>query len=99
MVFDNASAYNNYDYNRSVGYAEIKAKKGTVSAAFPDLTNGSFVVSIFHDEDNNQDLNLQNGLPIEGYGTSGIEDPYHTPSFSEALVPADTTTINIHYLQ
>ena len=99
FVFADEASYNAFDYFNTVGYAELDASGPALTYTFPDLTAGPYVVSIFHDANGNQDLDMQNGIPIEGYGTSGTDDPYAMPSFAEAAVDAGPATIQMHYLK
>ena len=71
LVFDSQSAYDGYDYERAVGYAEVAPTNDTIKYAFDDLTTGPYAVTIIHDENGNYDLDLKDGYPIEGYGTTG----------------------------
>ncbi len=68
-IYDNEA-----DYKKGKNFirgGEAKAQKGTVSFAVKDLPNGDYAISILHDENGNEemDLNLL-GIPKEGFGYS-----------------------------
>lgn len=98
MVFADAKSYETYDYTKAVGYKEIKAKSGLMTASFPELTGGPYVITLFHDENGDQDLNLQGEYPIEGYGTSNADGKYQTLDFNRASIMAGSVTVKVHYL-
>ncbi|WP_271766074.1 DUF2141 domain-containing protein [Aquimarina algiphila] len=47
-----------------------KAKVGKVTASFENIPNGTYAISLYHDEDNNQKLNTFLKIPTEPYGVS-----------------------------
>jgi len=98
MVFDDAEALRLYDYEQAVGYAEIPASSGAVQAGFPDLNEGPYAVTLFHDENGDRDFNMAGDLPLEGYGTSGAKGPYDEPSFAQAAVDPGHVAIEVHYM-
>ncbi|MDG1858773.1 MAG: DUF2141 domain-containing protein [Emcibacteraceae bacterium] len=99
MVFNSEDAYNNYDYTKAVGFKELPASMGNIKINFPDLNDGPYAVTFFHDENGDYDFNMNGEMPLEGYGTSGASGPYDEVSYENALVPADEVNIKIHYLQ
>ena len=99
LVFDDQAAFQNYDYTRASGYAEINASPDVITARFPDLTDGPYAVMMFHDEDGNQDLTLDaQGYPVEGYGTSKADSKYDDLSFKQASVKPGPLRMKMHYL-
>ncbi|MGI9232594.1 MAG: DUF2141 domain-containing protein [Woeseiaceae bacterium] len=99
LVFDNVNAFETYDYERAVGYAEVEAERGAVNAQFPDLVDGPFAVTFFHDENEDYDLNMDGLYPLEGYGTSGAKDPYDEPTFDDASVNSSRVSVQTYYLR
>ena len=99
MVFDKKAAYDTIDYTRSVGFREVRAASGSLNVAFDDLTTGPYAIFLFHDENGDDDLNMEKGLPTEGYGTSGASGMYDEPSFKQALVSPGEVTVQMYYLQ
>lgn len=98
MVFDNVAAYEEYDYNRAVGFTQIDAKKGTVNVTFDNLNSGPYAIVILHDENQDSELNMKNGIPQEGYGSSGAKTAYDEPSFEQASVNSGKVIIKMFYL-
>lgn len=99
LVFDDPSAFNAGDYNRAVAYVELPASTSPIRKAFEDLTSGPYAVLLFHDANGNQDFDMAEGYPIEGYGTSNASGPNDIPSFQQASVDAGPVTIKVHYVQ
>ena len=99
MVFPDTQSYNSFDYTKAVGYAELKASAGTLITTFPELNDGPYVVSLFHDENGDQQFNLSGEYPIEGYGTSNAKSKYDELSFKKASVMAGPVTVKVHYLE
>lgn len=99
MVFPDAQSYKAFDYSKAVGYAELKASAGTLTTAFPELNDGPYVVSLFHDENGDQQFNMSGDYPIEGYGTSNATSQYDELSFKKASVMAGSVAIKVHYLE
>ena len=77
----------------------MQATTGTMNVPFEKLTDGPYAIALFHDENEDYDLNLENGQPIEGYGTSGARGMYDDPGFQQALVKPGDVTVQMYYLQ
>ncbi len=97
LIFDNQPAYDAYDYDQAVGFAEIAATTEDISFTFKDLISGPYAVTLFHDENGNYDLDMQDGYPIEGYGTSGAENAYDELSFQQAAVNPGDISVQMYY--
>ena len=97
MVFVDRESFKTYDVAKAVGYAEIPAQTGDVIAVFPNLREGPYAIVGFHDEDENQDLNMDGDWPTEGYATSGALDAYDTPTFRSAALGKSYGKIVMYY--
>lgn len=102
-IFDDATAFDTQDYTQIVDYAEIKAVTGRTSHDFQLRKAGLLAISLYHDENSNGSFDLSGEVPDEGYGTSGMESPYETPTFQNAQFSAGGTAkthinIEMHYL-
>ena len=100
-VFNSANAYEAYDYDRSIAYAEFeaaRATRGAIRMSFPNLKSGPYAISLFHDENSNYDLDMQDDYPLEGYGASGARNALHEPTFEEAAVEPGRVIIQMYYL-
>jgi len=99
-------------YNQQEGFREIDMtfKKGVVTTLynksviynFEDIPKGSYSISIFHDENSNNQLDSNFlGIPKEGYGFSNnIRHALRATSFDEAkfeLISDMNMTIQIEY--
>lgn len=99
LVFDDATAYDAYDYENAVGYAELAAGTAPMTHTFSDLSADAHAVVLFHDENENYDLDLVDGYPVEGYGTSNAKSAYDELSFQQAVVEPGAVRVEIHYLE
>lgn len=97
MVFADREAFKTYDVTKAVGYAEVPAQPGDVTAVFPHLSEGPYAIAGFHDEDENQDLNLDGDWPTEGYATNGALDAYDLPTFRRAVLRKSKVSIVMYY--
>ncbi len=98
-LFDSAEAFNSYDYDRAVGFKEPPAKEGSLTVDFPDLAEKPYAISVFHDENGNQNFDLSGGYPSEGYGTSHAKSAYDEPKFHQASLKPGSIGIRLHYLR
>ena len=100
-VFNSANAFESYDYYRATEYGEIGADKaidGMIKLSFRRLRSGPYAVSLFHDENNNDDFDMEGDYPLEGFGTSGARNALHEPTFEEASVDPGRVIIRMYYL-
>lgn len=98
IVFDSENAYDTYDYRNAAGVAALPASTAALRFVFDNLTGGPYAITVFHDENDNEDFDVSGDIPDEGYGTSGNPDPLEYSSFDEAAVWAGDVTIRMHYL-
>ncbi|MEM7431486.1 MAG: DUF2141 domain-containing protein [Pseudomonadota bacterium] len=100
-VFNDKEAFEAYDYDRSIRYGEFKANKavkGAVRLPFPRLRSGGpYAISLFHDENNDDDFNYEGDYPTEGWGTSGAKDMWDEPTFEEASVTGGRVIVQMYY--
>ena len=99
MVFDNAAAFASYDYRRAAGFAELPASTQRITTNFPHLTGEAYAVSVFHDENGNQEFDMSGSYPTEGYGTSRAISAYDDLKFHQASVKSGPVAVKIFYLK
>lgn len=99
FVFDKASAFDSLNVWRSKAYAKQAAQTGSMQVTFPKCTEGPYAVFLFHDQNDDNDLNAKGDRLLEGVGASGAPNPEDEPSFAEASIWPGDTTIRIHYDQ
>ena len=70
------------------GTAVVPIKDGRAIAVFEDVPAGPFAVSVYHDEDDDGELDsVALGIPSEPYGFSAeARDLFGPPSFKEAQI-------------
>ncbi len=99
LVFDKEATYDAYDYENAVRYAELAAVTAPVTHRFTGLSADAHAVVLIHDENENYDLDIVNGFPVEGYGTSNADNAYEELSFQKAAVEPGSVSVRIHYLE
>ncbi len=84
-----ASLYDQAETFRKEGRAlqrlSLPAKPGSARFAFADLPPGRYAVMVYHDENDDQTLNLRFGMfPTEGYGLSNNPKVMGPPRFADS---------------
>lgn len=64
----------------------VPAQQGLVTGTFSDIPPGSYAVVAFHDENSNQDLDRQMGIPKEAYAISKEGGGRMIPSFPDSVL-------------
>ena len=79
----------------AIAQAAIPATKGVAKMVFPNLKPGKYAFSIFHDEDEDGELNFNLlGMPTEAYGFSkNARGAFGPPKFDRSTIDVgiDTT--------
>ncbi|MCW8999991.1 MAG: DUF2141 domain-containing protein, partial [Kangiellaceae bacterium] len=76
----------------------MKSLAGKQAVTLHDIPPGDYAVSLFHDENNDNLLNLKRSkIPLEGYGTSRAMSKFDEPGFDRASIKLgpQSKTINI----
>ncbi len=98
-VFDTARAFDRLQFAKAVDLAAIPARTGTVTHHFPALTAGPYAIFLFHDENDDQDLNHTGDTLLEGVGASGAPNPDDDPDFADAAFAPGPVRVVVHYDQ
>ncbi len=79
-------------------FTRARAQVGTVVVELPGVDDGTYVVQVIHDENDNRqfDRNLL-GIPEEGYGFSNdaIGFFYTPPDFADAAIEIDGDAVKV----
>jgi uncharacterized protein (DUF2141 family) len=72
----------------------LAASKDTIRVSFPDLLPGIYAVSFTHDENGNDEMDTNMGIPVEKYGVSNnVLMGYGPPTFDQAKFRINNDTI------
>lgn len=84
----------------AVADAKVQARAGEVAVSFPDLGDGSYAVTLYHDANGNGKLDKTwLGLPKEGYGFgNNARGRMSAPSFAQSIVKVEGGTAIKVYL-
>ncbi len=64
----------------------VKAKKEGVKVTFENIEEGEYAISLYHDEDDNQEMNTFFKIPTEPYGTSNnAKGRFGPPQWQDAV--------------
>ena len=90
-------------YEKYYKMLTAKIANGSSSVTFKDLPDGTYVVNILHDENENGEIDKGFMLPIEGLGFSNYQSigPTNRPKYSKASFEVDadmTIEIKIIYM-
>jgi uncharacterized protein (DUF2141 family) len=98
LAYDDEQAFQSGDANAAVGHVEADAKAGSVTVYLPVYGLGPYAIVALHDANGDNELNLQNGRPLEGYGVSGGLDPYSAvQNFNRAATVQREANVRIVY--
>ena len=86
-VYDDAVAFVEQNEYKSAAQVKLRAREGFVSFTLRGLVEGSYAVSVMHDENRNAQFDQQGSTPLEGYGYSNGFGSTSMPSFDRAAVP------------
>ncbi|WOJ92750.1 DUF2141 domain-containing protein [Congregibacter variabilis] len=83
-IFDSAEAWE--DSSKAISVGKDSVSGPTVRLIFPNLPAGRYAVKLYHDEDNDGQLDSNMlGIPSEGYGFSNNPQVLGEPEFEEAM--------------
>lgn len=99
IALDTEDTYDKNDKPSSVFSARKKVSAFSHKITINSVEPGTYALSIFHDEDNNNELSTNFfGVPNEGYGFSNnVIGSFGKPTFTEAsfIVNDGKETINL----
>lgn len=73
-IFNSESSYDNH---QPLQCQQVSIVNGKAQAIFQNLPAGTYVISVFHDANNNSEFDTNFlGIPKEGYGASGNSLPF-----------------------
>lgn len=59
-------------------------KKGSITATFTNVHPGTYAILALHDSNDNEIMDMENGMPQEDYGMSNNPMSFGPPHFSDA---------------
>ena len=76
---------------------KIKPKKGEMKISFDNIPTGTYTVSVIHDENNNDDLDMNfMGIPSEPYGISmDGKSMFGPPSYEKAKFEVTNKNVDL----
>ncbi len=67
-----------------VANAMAPAKAGEVTLTFENVAPGTYAIMVMHDENDNKQMDMENGMPKESYASTGEMNLYGPPTFNGA---------------
>lgn len=94
-LYDNPKAYD--EEEGRVEGLDVSVEQATEGVTFQNLTAGNYAIALFHDEDEDNELDKWLFIPTEGYGFSkNIEPGLSKPDFDEVkFAVADDADISL----
>jgi len=68
----------------------VAIENGKVKAIFTNVASGTYAIMALHDENKNNRMDFDNGMPQEHYGMSNNPMSYGPPQFSDAKFEVTT---------
>ncbi|MGI9276437.1 MAG: DUF2141 domain-containing protein [Endozoicomonas sp.] len=95
-IFSNSLAFAALDFNRAEDHFSLEAKEGSVELHL-DLSPGQYGLFVFHDENDNGDMEMEGMIPKERYAYSNNVGLKGVPSFRDArfLVAGERTSVRM----
>lgn len=102
IVYNEARAFKSDRIDKAFAVAAMAVTGERARITLHGVPAGPYAVSLFHDENNNGDLDMRRGVPKEGYGISNSRDRFDEPDFARAAVAVDgedrVVRVTVHYL-
>lgn len=78
--------HNEDTFMKGPGIKNLKSKieNGKVTVTFEDVEAGTYAILVMHDENNNNRMDFENGMPLESYGMSNNPMSYGPPQYQDA---------------
>lgn len=72
----------------------VTIKDGKANVTFKNVPAGTYAIMTLHDENSNNRMDFENGMPKENYGMSNNPLSYGPPQFSEAKFEVNTDDLD-----
>ena len=100
-IYDNEEDFQS-DASEEVFMAvSSKVTSKTLSYTIHDIPEGHYAVTVIHDENNSQNLDMSGRTPLEGLAYSGTKSKLTKPSFQRAATKVSkrskTITVKLNY--
>lgn len=97
ILFDERHAFEGLHIERAAAFAAFPAATGQITHQLSGLDQGPFAIFLFHDENEDEDINSSGNRLLEGIGASGAHRFEDEPSFAEAAVAAGPVNVRVFY--
>ena len=73
-------------FMKGPGVKNLKSKieNGQVTVTFKNVEVGTYAIMVMHDENDNNRMDFENGMPLESYGMSNNPMSYGPPQYQDA---------------
>jgi uncharacterized protein (DUF2141 family) len=94
-LFDTEKAFQTMDEKSAYATFSLPARRKGAKLTFHDLPKGRYAIGFFHDENNNNVLDMNSkGFPFEGYGMSNNSGARkQVPTFKDAAFTIDKAPV------
>ncbi|WP_240788893.1 DUF2141 domain-containing protein [Psychroserpens sp. NJDZ02] len=79
---------------QGIQHKNISIKNNTATITFKNVKPGAYAIMVLHDENKNNRMDFENGMPLENYGMSNNPMSYGPPQFSEAKFNVTSETLD-----
>jgi len=74
---------------------ESTIKDGKVSVTFKNVVSGEYAIIVVHDENENNKMDFENGMPKESYGMSNNPMNFGPPQYNDAKFKVEKDDIEV----
>ncbi len=73
-------------FMKGPGIKNLKSKieNGQITVTFKNVEVGTYAIMVMHDENDNNRMDFENGMPLESYGMSNNPMSYGPPQYQDA---------------
>ncbi|WP_232735088.1 DUF2141 domain-containing protein [Olleya sp. Bg11-27] len=68
---------------QGIQHENMSIENNTATVTFKNVKPGTYAIMVLHDENKNNRMDFENGMPLENYGISNNPMSYGPPQFSE----------------
>ena len=79
---------------QGIQHDNINITNNIATVTFKNVKPGTYAIMVLHDENKNNRMDFENGMPLENYGMSNNPMSYGPPQFSEAKFNVTSETLD-----
>ena len=94
VVYNDAQSFSEVSIAGIVTFATENVQSGALDVTFTGLSAGTYALMLHHDENQNDELDVSRGLPLEGWSFSNNVGAEDMPTFEEASFVIENNSVH-----